>query len=55
MEGVAREDGGRWDGANIGGGGMVLTEEGEGGEEEEKRKSSRGPVAHRIYLFLHGP
>ena len=32
MEGVAREDGSRWDGANIGGGGMVLTEEGEGGE-----------------------
>ena len=58
MEGVAREDGGRWDGANIGGGGMVLTEEGEGGEDtvvREKRKSSRGPVAHRIYLFLHGP
>ena len=59
MEGVAREDGGRWDGANIGGGGMVLTEEGEGGEDtvvrEGKRKSSRGPVAHRIYLFLHGP
>ena len=45
MEGVAREDGGRWDGANIGGGGMVLTEEGEGGEDtvvrEEKRKCSR--------------